>query len=172
MNLSQMIEIEKRYPNVKVIIAHVGRAYCPEDIGGAFEVLGETRKMMFDISANTCAETFVHALRAVGPKRILFGSDLPILRMRMKRICEAGTYVNLVPKGLYGDVSGDSHMREMEGPVAEQLSFFMYEEIDAMRRAAAEAHLTDDDIKAIFWGNAAQLLLEAGMPESFLRRER
>jgi predicted TIM-barrel fold metal-dependent hydrolase len=168
LNLTQMIEIEKRYPRLKVIVAHVGRAYCPEDIGSAFEVLGETRKMLFDISANTCAETFAQAIRAVGPKRILFGSDLPILRMRMRRICEGGTYVNLVPKGLYGDVSSDPHLREVEGTEADALTFFMYEEIEAFRRAAMETALGRNDIEAVFYGNAAELLCEAGMPESFL----
>jgi predicted TIM-barrel fold metal-dependent hydrolase len=172
LNLRQMIEIEKLYPNVRVIIAHVGRAYCPEDIGSAFEVLGETRKMLFDISANTCAETFAQVIRAVGPKRILFGSDLPILRMRTRRICERGTYVNLVPKGLYGDILGDPHMREVDSSEAERLTFFMYEEIDALRHAAAETCLAEGDIEAIFWGNAAELLREAGMPESLLHRER
>jgi hypothetical protein len=172
LNLTQMIEIEKRYPSIKVIIAHVGRAYCREDIGSAFEVLGETRKMLFDISANTCAETFEQAIRAVGPRRILFGSDLPILRMRTRRICEGGTYVNLVPKGLYGDVSNDSHMREVEGKEADQLTFFMYEEIDAFRRAAEETSLRKGDIEAIFYENAAEVLCEAGMPQSFLNRER
>jgi hypothetical protein len=172
LNLSQMIEIEKLYPNVKVIIAHVGRAYCPEDIGDAFEVLGETRKMLFDISANTCAEAFAQAIRAVGPKRLMFGSDLPILRMRMRRICEGGNYVNVVPKGLYGDVFGDPHMREVEGSEADHLTFFMYEEIDAFRRAALETSLQENDIEAVFWGNAAALLREAGMPESFFHLTR
>ena len=162
LNLAQMVDIEKRYPNVKVIIAHVGRAYCPEDIGNAFEVLGETKKMLFDISANTCAETFERAIRAVGPKRILFGSDLPIVRMRMRRICEDGIYVNLVPKGLYGDVSGDPHMREIEGKDKERLTFFMYEEIDAFRRAAIRTGLGKDDVEAVFYRNAAELLREAG----------
>ena len=169
LNLAQMVEIEKLYPNIKVIIAHVGRAYCPEDIGNAFDALAETRKMVFDISANTCSETFAAAIRAVGPKRILFGSDLPILRMRTRRICESGFYVNLVPKGLYGDVSGDPHLREVEGDAAAQLTFFMYEEIAALRRAAEETSLGSEDIEAIFYSNAARLLCEAGMPESFLQ---
>jgi predicted TIM-barrel fold metal-dependent hydrolase len=172
LNLTQMIEIEKHYPSVKVIIAHVGRAYCPEDIGNAFEVLGDTRRMLFDISANTCVETFEQAIRAVGPKRILFGSDLPILRMRTRRICEGGTYVNLVPKGLYGDVASDPHLREVEGSEANELTFFMYEEIDAFRRAAARTGLGKDDIEDVFYRNAAQVLCEAGWPESFLHLER
>jgi predicted TIM-barrel fold metal-dependent hydrolase len=168
LNLTQMVEIEKQYPSVKVIIAHVGRSYCPEDIGNAFEVLGETRRMLFDISANTCAETFEQLIRAVGSKRILFGSDLPVLRMRTRRICEGGTYINLVPKGLYGDLSCDPHMREVEGKDADRLTFFMYEEIDVFRRVAAKTGLKKNDIEAVFNGNAAELLCEAGMPESYL----
>jgi hypothetical protein len=154
VNLAQMVEIEEKYPNIKLMIAHVGRAYCPEDVGNAFEILGRTKTMMFDFCANTNMENFVQLIRAVGPKRILFGSDLPIARMRMRRVCEKGNYVNLVPKGLYGDVSGDSHMREVE----EELSFFMYEEIDAFRRAAEATGLSREDITDIFCNNALRLL--------------
>jgi predicted TIM-barrel fold metal-dependent hydrolase len=168
VNLTQMLEIEKQYPSAKVIIAHVGRAYCPEDLGNAFEILRETRRMFFDISANTCAETFEQLIRAVGPRRILFGSDLPVVRMRTKRICEGGTYVNLLPKGLYGDVTGDPHMREVVGNDADRLTFFMYEEIHAFRRVAEKAGLSKEDIEAVFYGNAAGVLCDAGMQNSFL----
>jgi len=164
VNLAQMLEIEKRYANVKLIIAHIGRAYCPEDVGNAFEVLAETENMMFDFSANTHAENMEKLIRAVGPKRIMFGSDLPILRMRMRRICEDGNYVNIVPKGLYGEVSGDPHMREVEGEEAEKLTFFMYEEIDAFRRAAEAAGLTYGDIEDIFYNNAVRII-EAAKPQ-------
>jgi hypothetical protein len=166
-----MIEIEKRYPNAKVIIAHVGRAYCPEDVGNAFEALAETRKMRFDISANTSAENFARLIRAVGSRRILFGSDLPITRMRMRRVCEDGRYVNLVPQGLYGDVSADPHLREVEGEEAERLTFFMYEEIKAFRQATLETGLGSDDINDVFCRNSAEMLCEAGLPESFLDME-
>jgi predicted TIM-barrel fold metal-dependent hydrolase len=168
VNLAQMVEIEKRYPNLKVIIAHVGRAYCPEDVGNAFEVLAGTRKMMFDISANTSAENFECLIRVVGPRRILFGSDLPITRMRMRRVCEHGAYVNVVPKGHYGDVSADPHMREVEGEEAALLTLFMYEEIKAFRQAALKTGLGSREVDHVFYRNSAEMLCEAGMPESFL----
>jgi uncharacterized protein len=158
VNLAQMLEIEQKYPDIRLIIAHVGRAYCCEDVGDAFATLSKTRRMMFDISANTNAEVFRQLIEAVGPRRILFGSDLPILRMRMKRIDEGGNYVNVVPKDLYGDVSGDRHMREVEGEEAGRLTFFMYEEIDAFRRAAEETGLTASDIEDVFYGNASKLI--------------
>jgi len=158
VNLADMVEIERRYPNAKVIIAHAGRAYCPEDVGDAFAVLSETKRLLFDISANTNAAVFEQLIRTVGPRRILFGSDLPITRMRMRRICENGNYVNLVPKGLYGDVSDDKHMREVEGEQADALSFFLYEEIDAFRRAAQATGLTPEDVEDVFYGNAVRLI--------------
>ena len=158
VNLADMLEIDRRYPKAKVIIAHVGRAYCPEDIGDAFTVLKGTQRLLFDISANTNAAVFEQLIRTVGPQRVLFGSDLPITRMRMRRICENGNYVNLVPKGLYGDVSDDKHMREVEGAQADALSFFLYEEIDAFRRAAQATGLTPADVGDVFHGNAVRLI--------------
>jgi len=157
-NLSQMLEIENRYPNVKLIIAHVGRAYCPTDIGDAFKVLESTENMKFDISANTNEEVFAALIRAVGPGRILFGTDMPILRMRMRRICKDGHYVNLVSRGMYGDVSNDPNMDEVDGKEAERLSFFLYEEIEAFRQAAKTEGLTKTEIKNVFHNNADKLI--------------
>lgn len=158
VNLAQLLEVEKRYPMTRVIVAHVGRCYCPEDLGNAFEALAETRNMLFDFSANSNQFVFEQLIKAVGPKRILFGSDMPILRMRTRRICENGNYVNLVPEGLYGDVSGDSHMREVRGETAEAITFFMYEEIDAFQRAAEATGLGKKDIEDIFYNNGMKLI--------------
>ena len=158
LNLEQLLEVEQRYPGVRLVVAHVGRAYCPEDVGNAFAVLGATERMAFDFSANTNAWVIERLLRAVGPKRVLFGSDLPITRMRMRRVCEEGRYVNLVPPGLYGDLQGDPHMREVSEDEGERLSFFLYEELLAFHRAAQAVGLSDDDIRDVFYNNALRLL--------------
>lgn len=164
-NLEQMLEIEQRFPQVKLVIAHVGRAYCEQDIGNAFEVLKDTERMSFDISANTNTVAFRLLLECVGPRRVLFGSDLPIARMRMRRVCGNGRYINIVPRGLYGDVSADPHMREAEGVEADRLSFFLYEEIDAFRRAAAALGLTAADVKDVFCGNAKRMIPHQTIPQ-------
>ncbi len=158
VNLRQLLQIERDFPNARVVVAHVGRAYCDEDVGDAFDVLAPARRMCFDISANTNERVFARLIRAVGAGRILFGSDMPITRMRMRRVCENGRYVNIVPRGLYGDVSGDPNMRETDGQDAARLTFFLYEELAAFRRAADAAGLTRADISAVFAGNARSML--------------
>jgi len=158
VNLEGMLEIEHRYPGVQLVIAHIGRAYCPEDVGDAFTVLREAKKMLFDFSANTNAWVMERLLRAVGPKRVVFGSDLPIVRMRMRRICENGLYVNLVPPGLYGNVGDDPHMREVDEETGRKLSFFLYEELLAFRQAADAVGLSAEDVADVMYNNAAGLI--------------
>ena len=158
VNLQQLLEIEREYPRLKLIVAHVGRAYCKHDVGNAFEVLSASKRMYFDFCANTNAWVFEQLLRCVGPRRVLFGSDLPITRMRMKRITSGDHYVNIVPKGLYGDVSGDKNMGEVTGAAAEKLTFFLYEEILAFRQAAKRVGLSTGDVADVFYRNSARLL--------------
>lgn len=158
LNLQHILEIERRYPRVRLIVAHIGRAYCESDVGNAFEVLGQTQRMVFDFSGNTNAEVIAQAIRAVGPRRVLFGSDLPIVRMRMRRICERGIYINLVPPGLYGDVSDDPHMREVSPTEGKSLTFFLYEVLWAFRRAADALGLSAADVEDVLYNNAARWL--------------
>jgi predicted TIM-barrel fold metal-dependent hydrolase len=158
VNLAQMLEIEDKFPNIKLIIAHVGRAYCDEDMGNAFKVLKNTKNMMFDFSANTNSTVFEKTIETFGPKRILFGSDMPILRMRSRRITENGRYINLVPKGLYGDISKDKNMRDTTDP---NITFFMYEEINAFKKAAVKCSLKACEIEDIFKNNALKIIKEA-----------
>ncbi len=154
VNLAQMMEIDEKYPNAKVIIAHIGRAYTPEDLGDTFSVLKNTRHLYFDFTANTFDTAMEKCIQAVGTKRFLFGSDMPITKMRMYRIYENGVYINVIPRGLYGDVSGDPHMRESDDP---NITTFMYEELLAFKRCAQALSLTRDQIEDIMCRNAADL---------------
>jgi len=158
VNLAELLLIEREYPDIRLIVAHVGRAYCDHDVGNAFEILAGTRNMSFDFSANTNDKVFEQLIRAVGPKRILFGTDMPILRMRMRRVTRGDHYVNVVPRGMYGDVSGDKNMDEVDGAEAEQLTFFLYEEIDAFRLAAGRAGLSREDIEDVFYRNGRRMI--------------
>lgn len=157
LNVAQLLQIENIYKNLKLIIAHVGRAYCNTDVGDALDILSKTTNMKFDFAANTNAWVFEQLIKAVGPSRIMFGSDLPIARMRMRRIEQDGHYVNVVPRGLYGDVSDDKNMKEVDPPEADALSFFMYETIEAFRQASLNTKLRRGDIERVFWQNGKDM---------------
>ena len=107
VNLAQIMEIKQEFPNIRLIIAHIGRAYTREDVGNAFETLDKAPDLMYDFCANCCEYAITEVLRHAGPKHVMYGTDMPILRMRTHRIEENGTYINLVPPGLYGDPKQD-----------------------------------------------------------------
>ena len=154
VNIAQIMEIEEKYPNIKLIVAHVGRAYTDADFGNAFEILKNTKNMMFDFTANLYTPAITEGIKTVGVDRFLYGTDLPIAVMRMYRIVENGDYFNVVPKGYYGDVTGQAHMREEEN---DQISLMAYEQLLAFKRSAAELKLSDADVEKILYSNAKAL---------------
>lgn len=156
LNVGQLMEIEKHYKNLKLVVAHVGRAYSRQDLGDAFDLLGKTENMLFDFTANLCDDAIRACIEAVGTKRLMFGSDLPITVMRMYRITdETGFYYNVVPRGLYGDVSGDPHMKESD---EKTITLMIYEQLRAFRRVAREMKLSDADVEDIMYLNSKRLL--------------
>ena len=154
INMAQLMEIDEKYPNAKVIVAHVGRAYIPSDVGDSFEVLKNTKNLLFDFSANTSDYAMQKLFESISSDRILFGTDMPFSKMRMYRIEKNGTYVNVVPRGRYGDVSNDPHMEESD---EENITTFVYEELRAFKKAAIAAGLTREDIEKIMYKNAEKL---------------
>jgi len=158
VNLAQIMEIKAEFPNVRLIIAHIGRAYVDSDVGNAFETLDQAPDLMYDFCANCCEFAITEVLRHAGPKHVMFGTDMPILRMRCRRIQENGTYINLIPPGLYGDPSQDSHLREVNAEEAESITFFAYEELLAFKRACQTLGLTKQDVEDVMYNNAVNLI--------------
>lgn len=161
VNLAQLREIDSTYPNARVIIAHIGRAYTIHDIGDGMDVLAQTRNLVVDITANTNSEVMRRLIGAVGPARILFGSDLPIFTMRAHRIVEGEQYVNVVPRGRYRIKPGDPTMRETDDD--EEITFLLYEEIDAFRRAAEAEGLSAADVTQVFHDNGIRVFGSTGV---------
>ncbi len=158
INLAQISEIKTEFPNVRLIIAHVGRAYVKGDIGNAFETLDQFPDLMYDFCANCSEDAITEVIKHAGVKHVMFGTDMPILRMRCHRIEENGTYINLIPPGLYGDPKQDSHLREVSPEEAEKITFFAYEELLAFKRAAEKLNLSRQDIEDIMYNNAVNLI--------------
>ena len=113
---------------------------------------------MYDFTANCCEYAITEVIRHATPEHVMFGTDMPILRMRTHRIEENGTYINLVPPGLYGDPSQDRHLREVSPEEAEKITFFCYEELLAFKRACKTLGCTKEDVSDMMYGNAKKLI--------------
>ena len=159
VNLAQIRELKEEFPNVRLILAHIGRAYVKDDVGNAFEELKDLMPVLkWDFCANSCEYAITELIRAAGPKNVMYGTDMPILRMRTHRIEENGTYINLIPPGLYGDPSQDSHLREVTPEEAEKITFFVYEELLSFKRACKTLGLCRQDVEDIMYNNAMELV--------------
>lgn len=158
VNLAQIMEIRKEFPKLRFIVAHIGRAYVKDDIGNAFDILTREPETMYDFSANCSEYVIEEAIRRVGAKHLMFGTDMPILRMRSHRIEENGTYVNLVPPGLYPDPYGDPHLREVSEEEGKKITFFAYEELLALKRACQNLNLSKQDVEDMMYNNAYNLI--------------
>jgi len=152
-NIENIIEISQKYPSLNLIIAHVGRAYCPRYAEEGLPKLRECGNLLYDISANCNQTVFEMLIKEVGAKRILFGSDLPIVAMRAKRECDGDNYINYIRNAEWRD----SHTRRRPEE-EDNYTFFIYEEILAFRKAAEVCGLSDSDIEDIFFNNAYLLL--------------
>ena len=75
--------------------------------------------------------------------------------MRMYRVVENGEYFNVVPRGLYGDVSKEPHMRETD---EKDVTFMIYEQILALKRVAFDMKLSDSQIEDIMFLNSKRII--------------
>ncbi len=159
VNYVQLLEIEQDYPNLQLIVAHLGRAYANEDIGDALEYLKNTEKTVWDFTANTNDWVMEQVLNRFGADRFLYGTDFPIFRMKARRTVENGVYINEIRQGDFPAeaIRGDKHMREIPYPEAEKITFFIYEEINACRLACERLGLGKADVEKIFYSNSARI---------------
>ncbi len=158
VNIQQILEIRREFPKLRLIVAHIGRAYTKEDVGDAFDYLTQEPETMYDFCANSCEYAITEVIKRCGPKHVMFGTDMPILRMRTHRIEENGTYVNLVPPGLYHDPYGDPHLREVSEEEGKKITFFAYEELLAFKRACEKLGMTKQDVEDMMYNNAVNLI--------------
>ena len=157
VNYMQLLEIEQKYPNIQLIIAHLGRAYANEDLGDALDYLKNSERSIWDFTANTNQYVMEKILDLYGADRFIYGTDFPIFRMKARRTVENGFYINEIPANSLGDVSSDPHMREIPYPEAEKISFFIYEEILSCKNACNTLGLGKEDVRKIFYENSARI---------------
>ena len=152
-NVRELREILRRYPRVPVIVAHLGRSFCPYYLREGLRLLGpDARDLYFDTSAVINPETFELAFGELPVERILFGTDMPILLWHGRRTWTQREYRNLCREPF-------SWNQRRESPEVEATySLFLYEQMKAVLDACDRHHLRPEQKDGLFWANARRVL--------------
>ena len=138
----------QKYPDMKLILAHSGRAFQPaHNLEGLPDLVG-LDNLYFDTSAN--CEPIAHQaiIRILGHDRLMYGSDLPISHMRGRSLSAADTFIWLYENT---PVWGENHAQI--NPVLIGL-----EHLRSLKWACWSEKLTDSQVEDVFYHNAAKLL--------------
>lgn len=155
-NIAEIKQIRQRYPNLLLVIAHLGRSYTLPHAQESLPLLAEDDGLYFDNSAVLNPDVHRFALQTLGPRRILYGTDNPVFYMRGRRQWHARTYINRTNYPFHFN-------RRREPPEVEaRYTLTMYEALRALKTACDELGLAREDVEAIFRGNAQRLISSVG----------
>ncbi len=161
-----VIDYARRYPNTRIVLAHCGRCYLPDEMQAAVGCLRGLENVYLDTAMVMDPTVLEIALAEIGPRRLLFATDLPIAGMRGRRVYVQDHWVDLVLDGYPPSAYrvGTDNMRA---------TFMVYEIILAIRRAAERIGLTATELAGIYWDNGMALLERAldGAPMQALRQK-
>lgn len=151
-NIAEVREIRNKYPDITLVIAHLGRCYTLPFAEEAFPQLADDQGLFFDTSAVLNPEVHRLALETFGPKRLLYGSDNPVFYMRGRRQFRGRDYINRTNYPFFFN-------RERESADIEAAyTLYMYEDLYAIRQACDQLGLQRGDVEQIFAGNAERLI--------------
>lgn len=154
-NQKQMVELCDRYPNIKVIFAHIGRAYFMRCIEGMLDGIASRPNAYVDTSPCCEWEVLEYTFKHFPRERIMFASDAPVGWIRGKQIEVNHQYAYLVGE----DCRVGSALYDAERVLG--YTYFFYEQLRAAKKAAARLGLSRREIEAYFYGNASALVKSA-----------
>jgi len=156
-NLEDLTALADRYPGIRLIVAHVGRAFCLPTARKGLAPFVSRPNVHWDIAAHLNADVFRLVLETMGPDRLLYGSDLPITIMRGEREHRGEMYIN------YTDAPYSWNTNRKPPEVEARYTFFLYQELRALVQAVQACGMGRKEMAQIMFGNCARLV---GSPPS------
>lgn len=150
-NIREIKEIRKRYPDITLVIAHLGRCYTEKHALEGLLPFVDDPGLYFDTSAVVNADSHYVALKHIGVNRLIYGTDNPIFFMRGRRQFTEDSYVNRTNYDFYFNKNRESP--EIES----RYTLMMYEDIFAIKTAMRRLGIdTPENVEKLFHANATQ----------------
>ena len=156
-NVRELLEMRQKYPDISIIIAHMGRSFCPAFLAEGLEQMGaDASGFYFDTAAVINPDVYRMAFERLDFHKILFGTDAPILYWHGKRTWTEREYTNLCRE----DFAWNKHM---EGREAEdRYTFILYEQLRNILDTMHLMGFSATEKCAVFSENAKGLLHFSG----------
>ena len=147
VNQRQMVEICEKYPNIKIIFAHIGRAYFMRNIKESnIDELVKYPNAYFDTAMVNGADILHYTFDHFPAERVLFGTDSPIALLRGKSVEINNQYAYLMGENYkIGTAIIDTEK-------AVEFTTFYYEQLRAVIAAAPAGCL-----EKVLFSNAEKL---------------
>ena len=151
-NQREVCELADRYPRARLILAHVGRAYYLKNVVGQLDEIRKRPNVYVDLAMLNHWEVIEHVFQEFPRDRVLFGTDMPISCFGGKSVEINDQYAYIMESDIEIGVAIHDARR------AVQFTYFYYEELRAIRKAAESAGLTKEELSAVFVDNSLALL--------------
>jgi glutamate-1-semialdehyde 2,1-aminomutase len=139
----------RAYPKARLVLAHVARSFNYRHARRGLPALADLDNVVVDTSAITESEAFAAALRVLGPRRVLWGSDFAVSETRGRCVSTGSGFFWLHPDCLSADYTA---------PTGINFTLVGLESLLCLQESCEDAGLTSDDIEDIFHRNARQIL--------------
>ena len=147
-NIDEIKRICKRYPSMKLILAHAGCGFNMYNTINNIHELTGIENLWFDTSSITEAAPINALIRACGAGRVMWGTDYPTTTRKGRIVTTGDTFFEIQSNTILPDKiskGGNLALMGLEGIRAT---------VDAIR----ECNLKEDGLEDIFYDNAASLL--------------
>lgn len=139
------------YPNAKIVLAHCGRCYDQDSMAKSMRFLKGLDNVYMDSSMVMDPGVIKMVFDAIGPGRLLFGTDFPVAVMKGRRVHVMDHWVDIVAKGYPAS--------EYRVPSDNMSATYMaYEIILAIIRGARLAGLSKAEAAGVFFKNGIELI--------------
>ncbi len=151
-NIRDLLRLSAQYPGAKWILAHCGRSYSAWAIERAAPQLRGLPNVWYDTSSVCESDAFDALCTGVGADRLMYGSDdVPVGVLRGKYLAFGYAWAYL---------SETNHALNLSH-CEPRMTFTLYEQLRAMRRAARRLGMTRVQNQALFHDTAVRLIESA-----------
>ena len=148
-NQQEVRRLCRAYPNMRLILAHIARSFNYRNARRGLHTVADLDNVVVDTSAVCESEAFRAALKVLGPRRVLWGSDFAVCEIRGRCVSTGDLFFWLHPELLRTDYSA---------PTNNDMTLVGIESLLCLREACEDTGLTRGDIDDLFCGNAKRLL--------------